>query len=144
MKVERFNLRVYGLLIRNEHVLVTDERRGGYFMTKFPGGGLEFGEGLEDCLKREFREELNIEITVETFFYTNEFLQVSAFNPKDQLQSFYFLVTSEAELNFEITSPYTSIENGEQRFRWLPLNHISSKNFTFPIDKEIAKQLKNL
>ena len=43
-----FNIRVYGILINDKkQVLVSDEFiRGGYY-TKFPGGGLELGEGRE-------------------------------------------------------------------------------------------------
>ena len=58
-----FNIRVYGILINEKNqVLVADEYiRGGYY-TKFPGGGLEFGEGTRDCLKREFKEEMNLKV----------------------------------------------------------------------------------
>jgi len=43
----RFNVRVYGLLIndRNE-ILISDEQEYGMQFSKFPGGGLEYGEGL--------------------------------------------------------------------------------------------------
>ena len=41
-----FNLRVYGILLgENKQVLVSDEFIRGSYYTKFPGGGLEFGEG---------------------------------------------------------------------------------------------------
>ena len=58
MEISQFNIRVYGILIneRNE-VLLTDEYRFGTEITKFPGGGLEFGEGTIDCIKREMMEE---------------------------------------------------------------------------------------
>ena len=50
-----FNLRVYGILINEQNqLLVSDEYIRGMKITKFPGGGLEFGEGTRDCLKREF------------------------------------------------------------------------------------------
>ena len=89
-----FNLRVYGLLINElNQVLISDENRNGFAFTKFPGGGMEFGEGFKETLVREFQEELNIEIEVNELFYFNEFFQVSKFNPKDQLFSFYYLVT---------------------------------------------------
>ena len=53
-----FNLRVYGILINEQNqLLVSDEYIRGMKITKFPGGGLEFGEGTRDCLKREFLEE---------------------------------------------------------------------------------------
>ena len=61
--MKSFNLRVYGLLV-NEHneVLISEEFRFGKPFTKFPGGGLELGEGLKEGLIREFQEELEIDI----------------------------------------------------------------------------------
>ena len=61
-----FTIRVYGILI-NEHkqVLVSDELIRGMYITKFPGGGLELGEGTRDCLKREFMEEMNLNVEIE-------------------------------------------------------------------------------
>ena len=58
MESNRFNVRVYGLLLNEkEEILVTDEFRLGVLMMKFPGGGLEFGEGTIDCLRRECMED---------------------------------------------------------------------------------------
>ena len=57
-----FNVRVYGLLIdQYQRLLVTDEFIRGSYITKLPGGGLEFGEGTRACLQREFIEETGIE-----------------------------------------------------------------------------------
>ena len=64
---------------------------------EFPGGGLEFGEGTIDCLKREFREEFNLEIEVGELFYLTDFFQVSAFSENDQVISIYYLIR--ADLN---------------------------------------------
>ena len=55
MQENHFNIRVYGFLLDDGRVLVTDEFRLGIYMTKFPGGGLHFGEGTVDCLKRELQ-----------------------------------------------------------------------------------------
>src|SRR5438105_15098364 len=87
------NLRVYGILFgENKKVLVSDEYiRGGYY-TKFPGGGLEYGEGTRDCLKREFKEEMNLEVEIGDHIYTTDFFQVSAFNPDHQIISIYYFV----------------------------------------------------
>ena len=58
-----FTIRVYGILINEEkQVLVSDEFIRGNYYTKFPGGGLELGEGTRDCLKREFKEEMNLDV----------------------------------------------------------------------------------
>ncbi|RYY84950.1 MAG: NUDIX domain-containing protein, partial [Chitinophagaceae bacterium] len=77
-----FNIRVYGLLLNdNREVLVTDEWIRGMRITKFPGGGLEFGEGTRDCLRREFEEEMQLHVEVGEHLYTTDFYQQSAYNP---------------------------------------------------------------
>ena len=74
--MKSFNVRVYGLLINsNNELLLSDERRGGFSFTKFPGGGLEFGEGVVEALIREFSEELAIDVSVGDLFYVNDFFQ---------------------------------------------------------------------
>src|SRR5215204_4771864 len=88
-----FNIRVYGILINEKkQLLVSDEFIRGSYYTKFPGGGLEFGEGTRDCLKREFIEELNLQVDVLEHLYTTDFFQESAFRPGDQIISIYYRV----------------------------------------------------
>ena len=140
MQITNFNLRVYGLLIIDNQILITDENRGGMHMTKFPGGGLEKGEGLRDCLKREFIEELELEVSVGDLFYTNDFLQVSAFKPSDQLHSFYYFVSAEKEV--EIVTKTGMPAAGEQYFRWLEVDKLNPLEFTFPIDRVVVERLK--
>ncbi len=140
MKVENFNIRVYGILSNlNGEILVTDEFRNGMNMTKFVGGGLEKGEGIADGLKREFREEMGIEIEVKALFYLNDFLQISTFNPKDQLISIYYQVTTA-----DWHGVQKSIDNPtlEQSFKWVRLKSFSEDNLTFPIDKVVLNKLK--
>lgn len=50
-----------------------------------PGGGLQFGETIEDCLKREFSEETNTEISVGNFLTINEFVN----SPLHAIELFY-------------------------------------------------------
>src|SRR5688500_16050051 len=86
-----FNIRVYGILLsENKEVLVSDEYIRGGLYTKFPGGGLEFGEGTRDCLKREFKEEMDLNIQVGDHIYTTDYFQISAFNPGHQIISIYY------------------------------------------------------
>jgi len=142
---KRFNIRVYGILINERsEVLVTDELRMGMQMTKFPGGGLHHGEGTIDCVKREFTEELNIEIEIVKHFYTTDHFQASAFNPNDQLISIYYLVKTPEPQKIKIENKFVFTENkdGAQLFRWIKLNEISENDFTFPIDKKVVGLLK--
>jgi 8-oxo-dGTP diphosphatase len=140
--MSEFNIRVYGLL-RNEfnEILITDEFRFEHAFTKFPGGGLEFGEGLSDGLKREFKEELNLDIEVGELFFVNTFFQASAFNPNHQLLLFYFWVNCSDWKKISVTQNKTPLTQNGERARWVSLDNLSSEVMTFPIDKLVANKL---
>src|SRR5690554_1085641 len=92
VQVNRFNIRVYGILQHEGKVLLVHEKIGDLHYTKFPGGGLEFGESTKACLIREFREESGLDIEVTGHFYTTDIFQRSGFNPADQLMAVYYHV----------------------------------------------------
>ena len=142
--MSHFNVRVYGLLINdNYEILVSDEYEYKMNFTKFPGGGLEHGEGLIDGLKREFMEECNVEVEVTEHFYTTDFFVKSAFN-NSQIISVYYLVKPVSELNLNIkTKQFDFDGEGEvlQAFRWIKLSDLKAEEFTFPIDQHVAKLL---
>lgn len=137
-----FNVRVYGLLInsRNE-VLVSDEQSGGRMFSKFPGGGLELGEGLIDALKREFIEECNAEIEVLGHLYTTDFYEQSSFNDS-QILSIYYMVKEvhPLMLNFK-TEPFDFDEGELQSFRWIALDELKTDDVTFKTDKNAIELL---
>ena len=142
----RFNIRVYGILLNeNQEVLVMDERRFGMNMTKFPGGGLEFGEGISDALKREWKEELSIDIQLNKLFYVNEFFQASAFRETDQLISIYYLVEPLEKFNPGLSQTrfdFPETDADAHSLRVISLETLSESDFTFPVDKEVAEKLK--
>ena len=142
---KKFNIRVYGILLNDfREVLVTDEHRMVMNMTKFVGGGLEIGEGITDCLKREWREELGVEIEIIAHFYTTDFFVQSAFNDS-QLISIYYLIKLNSELKIPITNKpfdFKEVKEEAQSFRWLSIDNLSEKEFTFVIDKKVAEQLR--
>ncbi len=131
-----FNIRVYGLLIANDAILVNDEIIRGRKVRKFPGGGLELGEGTIEGLQREFREELGLEIRVGSHFYTTDYFVKSAWD-NSQVISIYYLV--------EAVSPDFTLVNlfpeAEQTV-WVPLSEIRAEDFTLPIDKTVAAMLE--
>ncbi|NNM94482.1 MAG: NUDIX domain-containing protein [Bacteroidia bacterium] len=137
-----FNVRVYGLLINDKsQVLICDELIHGRPITKFPGGGLEFGEGTVDALKREMMEETRTEVVVTEHFYTTDFFQVSAFNPESQVISIYYLIQSKSYLQIETSGKpfdFSEAVEGAISFRWLNLSDLNEDVFTFPIDKKVA------
>ncbi len=137
-----FNVRVYGLLIDSENrVLVADELIHEHYITKFPGGGLEFGEGTIDAIKREMMEETGITIEVVSHFYTTDFFMASAFNPKAQVISIYYIIKAITPYNLRTTDKafdFEEVKEGAISFRWLPINSLSETTFTFPIDKRVS------
>jgi 8-oxo-dGTP diphosphatase len=139
-----FNGRVYGLLINAENeILISDEQEYGMRFTKFPGGGLEFGEGLIEGLKREFIEECNTEIEITGHFYTTDFYVKSAFNDS-QVISVYYLVRSLTPLNLVIKTIVFNFD-GEgdilQSFRWVKIKDLKADDFLFPTDQYVVKLL---
>jgi len=139
-----FNVRVYGLLINeNQEILVSDEQEYGMRFTKFPGGGLEYGEGMTDGLKREFVEECNLDIEIINHFYTTDFFVKSAFN-ESQIISVYYVVQNKTPLELIVkTHPFDFDGDIEplQSFRWIKLSEVKESDFTFPIDQHVAKLL---
>ena len=148
-----FNVRVYGILLgADNQVLVSDELIRGDYITKFPGGGLEFGEGTRDCLKREFKEEMDLDVTVEAHLYTTDFFQMSAFNPEHQIISIYYFVKALEPIRAPLrTKPFDFDERElkiyaekkeTETFRFIDWNEFSADSVTLPIDKVVAALLK--
>lgn len=144
--IKKFTIRVYGLFLNDSgEILLTDEFRLGTFMTKFPGGGLEFGEGTIDCLRRECREELHQEIHNIRHFYTTDFFQPTRLLPKPhQLISIYYLASLTEPGKLVTTHSRFDIPavEGAQSFRWVKIKYLDENEITFPIDKKVVGLLK--
>jgi len=151
--MNRFNLRVYGILINEKkQVLVSDEYIRGNYYTKFPGGGLEFGEGTRDCLVREFMEEMNLKVEVGDHIYTTDYFQLSAFNPEHQIISIYYYVTALEEIKvplrdklFDFDEQQLAIyqqKNEIETFRFIARENFSEESVTLPIDKIVSKMVR--
>jgi 8-oxo-dGTP diphosphatase len=150
----RFNIRVYGVLINEkDQVLVSDEYIRGNYYTKFPGGGLEFGEGTRDCLRREFLEEMNLNVEVGEHIYTTDYFQLSAFHPEHQIISIYYRVKATENITTRISiTPFDfdeiqlrvySQQQETESFRFIDWNVFSEETVTLPIDKIVARMIKN-
>jgi 8-oxo-dGTP diphosphatase len=137
-----FNVRVYGLLINHAHqLLISDEQQGGKRFSKFPGGGLELGEGLIDALKREFMEECNAEIEVLNHFYTTDFYEKSAFNDSQVISIYYFVrALKPLVLDFK-AGTFDFDESTDQSFRWINLTDLKPEAVTFKTDQTVVELL---
>jgi 8-oxo-dGTP diphosphatase len=149
-----FTIRVYGILINeNNQVLVSDEFIRGNYYTKFPGGGLELGEGTRDCLKREFKEEMDLEVEVGDHIYTTDYYQVSAFDSNHQIISIYYYAKALEPITaplrsstFDFDEKQLDVYNktGEtETFRFVNWEDFGPDAVTLPIDKIVAGMLKS-
>lgn len=137
-----FTIRVYGVLVNKDlEVLVSDEREGGLEFTKFPGGGLEYGEGLLDGLKREFLEECGARIEILRHIYTTDFFVQSVFNNK-QVIGVYYHVRPVSPLHGRFSKRRFDFEAGkllDQVFRWVPISRLQAEGLTFEMDRAAWK-----
>lgn len=139
----RFNLRVYALIIdQSNRILVSDECRFGHFFTKFPGGGIEKNEGIVDALRRELQEELDAEMLDSSFFYVNDFHQVSAFDTEHSLVVFYYKVRVQSIEKLGISSYSIPFSEETEKQRWIFLSDLQVNDLTFPIDQVVLEKLK--
>ena len=146
MGMNRFNVRAYMLIIQEGKILLSDEILQGNHATKFPGGGLEFGEGLLHCVEREAMEELGQEVNVLEHFYTTDYSQPSVFRPTDQMISVYYLAQLKEKQQFRTSDKpfdFLRFEEREETFRWKLISELTAEEMTFPIDKIVVEMLKS-
>lgn len=139
--IGRLTVRAYGVLVRDNEVLVTEEVIRGRHVVKFPGGGLELGEGLADCVVREFSEELGLEVRVRGHLYTTDFFVASAFDPECQVIVVYYVV---APVNPAAVPAISDVarREGVHSFRWIPVAGMTGSELTFKTDQVAAAMVR--
>ncbi|NGP89329.1 NUDIX domain-containing protein [Fodinibius halophilus] len=114
--------RVCGLLVQPDAILliqlhspVTDK-----LLWMPPGGGIEFGETMEECLKREFHEETNLEIEVGELVHINELV-----SPPFHALEFYFEVSKKRGQKELGSDPELGSDKQLLKdLRWIPFSEL--------------------
>ncbi|MGZ5281061.1 MAG: NUDIX hydrolase [Bacteroidia bacterium] len=150
MLPKRFTVRVYGILVNERgEVLLSQEQIEKFPFTKFPGGGLEFGEGPEDCVVREFEEETGLKVFCNRHIYTSGFYIKSAIDPEEQVIGIYYEVKP---LDDEYSLDKLEFREKTQDFRgkrniinltWANLHVNVQTILTFEMDKVALSEYKN-
>jgi 8-oxo-dGTP diphosphatase len=149
------SIRVYGILVNEQQqVLVSDECIRGMYITKFPGGGLEEGEGTRDCLTREFMEEMNLAVKVGDHIYTTDFYQQSAFNAAHQILSIYYFAKAIGPITVPLRSKPFDFDAEQlavyeekkqvETFRFISKEEFGPDSVHLPIDKIVAGMVRIL
>ena len=136
--ISRFNIRVYALIIFKNNILLSRELIQNKLIYKFPGGGVELGEGIVDALQREAKEEMGQHLNHITHFYTTDFFQRSSFDSSEQLISIYFKASLSKHLNNRLKIPVKD----QPVFEWKRLVDLNEENLYFPIDKKVLNMIK--
>ncbi|MFO7924775.1 MAG: NUDIX domain-containing protein [Bacteroidales bacterium] len=126
-------------------VLLSDEYRFNMCMTKFPGGGMKFGEGPEDCMRREAIEEFGQPVEILNHFYTTGFYQKAMFFQSHQLISIYYRIKPTGKIKFHISDKpfdFPADTEGSQSFRWQNIKTLKAEELSFPVDRFVAGMLQ--
>ena len=144
----KYVIRVYALILNDKaQVLLSDEYLMDMKMVKFPGGGMEPGEGTLECLQREAMEEFGQELTNIRHFYTTDFYQEALFYEDHQLISIYYLAEFKEKIRFKISKKpfdFPDLVNGAQSFRWIAPGELEESELSFPVDRIVLGKLKDL
>jgi ADP-ribose pyrophosphatase YjhB (NUDIX family) len=71
-------VRVTGVLIEDCKLLLTEQHVTQARNWSLPGGGLEYGETIEQCIIREVQEETGLDISVKDLLYVCDHFQRGA------------------------------------------------------------------
>lgn len=121
-----------GIIYHDGKILIAQRKHGKTceYLWEFPGGKLESGETMEQCLQRELMEEFNLPIVVKKYFmtstYTYDFgtIELNA----------YFAFCESGDISFH---------PDHEQARWVSLEEMD--NYIFPpADRPILEALKKI
>lgn len=116
-----------GLAIKNNKLLVSEgfDKVKNETFYRCLGGGIEFLEKSEEALKREFLEEINIDITVKDFLGISENIFTYQGKKAHELILFYSIDISDENYKEE----YKVIDDhGETIAKWIDIEEFKNKN----------------
>lgn len=121
-----------GIISHKGKFLIAQRKHGKTceYLWEFPGGKLETGETMQQCLKRELMEELHLEIEVSKYFMTSTY----AYDFGTIELHAYFATCTQEDLSFH---------PDHEQARWVSLHEMSDYAFP-PADKPILEALQKV
>ncbi len=132
--MNQIRIRVAGILVRDQKILLVRHEKNGQSYFLLPGGGMEFGETAEQALIREFKEEVGLEIEVGRLVMVQDSIPP---NLHRQVLNMYFLVSTSS---FDIKVTQDKVLKGADFFTF---DDFMNKKVNPDVKKEIVEGLKN-
>jgi 8-oxo-dGTP diphosphatase len=124
---------VSGLLVQNDRVLIIKRASHESYLPahyELPGGNVQFGEDLKECLEREFKEETNLKIKALMPYRTFSYLTEG--DSKHNIEIVYFVKLEDDIKNIKLDRDHVD-------YKWLNLEDMHSLKITEEIKKNIVK-----
>lgn len=120
----KLRLRVSGICFENESILLVKHIGVGRtpFLWAPPGGGLQFGETVLECLKREFLEETGLEIEPKEFLFANEYFE----SPLHAIELFFRVEVLDGTLRIGIDPEMNPGSQIIKDVRFVPFDEIQN------------------
>lgn len=121
-----------GIIVRNGKIFIGQRPEGKPLagLWEFPGGKLEQGESIEECLIRELKEELNVEATVGKHIMDTVYSY-----PENKFKLCVFFVTIPDDAKIQL--------NIHQNSAWVSTKEMNKYKFP-PADEAIIKKLQEI
>ena len=121
---------VYGVLVKENAVLMVQTRSGGLAIWNFPGGGIEVGETPLQALVRECYEEIGAAVTVYEKLYVQDSFIHPTLGHKSVMTYYRMTLFDGAEIDYQLEGA-----------RWFSLNALPFDEM-LSVDQEMARLLK--
>lgn len=136
---DKLRVRSCGVLLKKESVLLVKMLSpvSGEMIWTAPGGGVHFGESLEETLIREFKEETDLHVEVGDLLHINELIE-----PPFHAIEFYYKVTSQ---NNDISLGSDPEHDGDRQLirdlRFIPVSALSELTIRPESLKDVITEL---
>ena len=94
--MQTIRIRVAGILVKDGQILLVRHEKNSKSYWLIPGGGVDFGESVEEALVREFQEEVGLHIQVGKLVLVHD--SVPADRHRQNLNLYFTVSTAQTEL----------------------------------------------